>query len=253
MPLWLADEAKAELFKARYETEFQDVIAKAYRQVLGNAHVNSFERCSKAESQLRNGRITVREFVMAVGLSETYRSLFFARNTQYRFIELNFKHFLGRAPRSQQEVAEHVLIYHTHGYDAEILSYMDSEEYSNAFGENNVPYPRVETTQLQTNKDYLRTLNLNRGRASSDRDPGAMAQVRQIAANLPAKAKPPLVAKNQYDNRVTRYEVTYDLPGNSATNRCAAQSVQVQFANLSRQLQSIQRRGGRVRTIRVTG
>ena len=52
---------------------------------------------------------------------------------------------------------------------------------------------------------------------------------------------------------ITRYEVTYDLPGNSATNRCAAQSIQVQFANLSRQLQSIQRRGGRVRTIRVTG
>ena len=80
-----------------------------------------------------------------------------------------------------------------------------------------------------------------------------MAQVRQIAAKLPAKANPPRIANNQYDNRITRYEVTYDLPGNSVTNRCAAQSVQVQFANLSRQLQTIQRRGGRVRTIRVTG
>lgn len=252
MPLWLADELKTELFKARSDTELQDVVTATYRQVLGNAHINSFERCQKAESQLRNGNITVREFVMAVGLSETYRNLFFTHNSQYRFIELNFKHFLGRSPRNQQEIAEHVLIYNTHGYDAEILSYIDSEEYSSAFGENNVPSPRVDSSQFQSNRDYLLTLNLNRGRASSDRAP-AMAQVRQLAAKLPAKANPPRIANNQYDNRITRYEVTYDLPGNSATNRCAAQAVQVQFANLSRQLQSIQRRGGRVRTIRVTG
>ena len=252
MPLWLADELKAELFKARSDTELQDVVAATYRQVLGNAHINSFERCQKAESQLRNGNITVREFVMAVGLSETYRNLFFTRNSQYRFIELNFKHFLGRSPRRQEEIAEHVLIYNTHGYDAEILSYIDSEEYSSAFGENNVPSPRVDSSQFQNNRDYLLTLNLNRGRASSDRS-SAKAQVRQIAGKLPAKANPPRVTNNQYDNRITRYEVTYDLPRNSATNRCAAQSIQVQFANLSRQLQSIQRRGGRVRTIRVTG
>ena len=252
MPLWLADELKVELFKARSDTELQDVVTATYRQVLGNAHVNSFERCKKAESQLCNGNITVREFVMAVGLSETYRNLFFTRNSQYRFIELNFKHFLGRSPRNQEEIAEHVLIYNTHGYDAEILSYIDSEEYSNAFGENNAPSPQVDSSQFQSNRDYLLTLNLNRGRASSDRAP-VMAQVRQLAGNLPAKANPPRIANNQYDNRITRYEVTYDLPGNSATNRCAAQAIQVQFANLSRQLRSIQRRGGRVRTIRVTG
>ena len=252
MPLWLADELNTELFKDRSDTELQDVVTATYRQVFGNAHINSFERCQKAESQLRNGSITVREFVIAVGLSETYKNLFFTNNSPYRFIELNFKHFLGRSPRSQQEIAEHVLIYNTHGYDAEILSYVDSEEYSSAFGENNVPSPRVDSSQFQSNRDYLLTLNLNRGRASSDRTP-AMAQVRQLAAKLPAKANPPRIANNQYDNRITRYEVTYDLSGNSATNRRAAQVVQVQFANLSRQLQSIQRRGGRVRTIRVTG
>lgn len=252
MPLWLAEELKSELFQARSETELQDVVTATYRQVLGNAHINSFERCRKAESQLRNGNITVREFVMAVGLSETYRNLFLTRNSQYRFIELNFKHFLGRSPRNQQEIAEHVLIYNTHGYDAEILSYIDSEEYSSVFGENNVPCLRVDSSQFRSNRDYLLTLNLNRGRASSDRAP-VMAQVRQLAAKLPAKANPPRIANNQYDNRITRYEVSYDLPGNSAVNRRAAQVVQVQFANLSRQLQSIQRRGGRVRTIRVAG
>jgi len=252
MPLWLADELKSELFKAHSETELQDVIVSTYRQVLSNAHVNSFECCKKAESQLRNGNITVREFVIAVGLSETYRNLFFSRNNQYRFIELNFKHFLGRAPRSQEEIAEHVLIYNTHGYDAEILSYIDSDEYSDVFGENSVPYPRVDSSQFQSNKDYLRTLNLDRGRASSDRAP-AMAQVRQIAANLPAKANPPLIANNQYDNRVTTYEISYDLPKNSATNRCAAQVVRVRFSSLSRQVQTIQRRGGRIRMIRATG
>ena len=252
MTLWLVDEPKAELFPTRSEDEFQDVVSRTYRQVLGNIHLNNYQRCTKAESQLRNGSISVREFVAAVGLSDTYRELFFSKNGQYRFIELNFKHFLGRAPRNQEEIAEHVLIYNTHGYDAEILSYIDNEEYSNAFGEDQVPSPRVVTTADSQTKDYLRSLNLDRGRASSDRF-ASMAQVRQIAANLPTRAQAPLVANNQYDSQLVTYVVTYDLSGNSATNRRASSEIRVGFEQLSRQVQIIHRRGGRIRKIRATG
>lgn len=251
MTLWLVDEPKAELFTTRSEDELQDVVSRTYRQVLGNIHVNSSQRCTRAESQLRNGSISVREFVAAVGLSDTYRDLFFNRNGQYRFIELNFKHFLGRAPRNQQEIAEHVLIYHTHGYEAEILSYVNNEEYSNAFGEDQVPAPRVQTASGSQNKDYLRSLNLDRGRASSDRA-AAMPQVRQIAANLAAAAQVPLTANNQYDSHLVTYVVTYDLSRNSATNRRASSQIRVGFEQLSRQVQVIQRRGGRIRKIRAT-
>ncbi len=88
-----------------------------------------------AESQLRNGEISVWGFVTKVAQSDFYQSLFFSSNNQYRFIELNYKHLLGRAPQDQTEISQHVQIYNEQGYEAEIDSYIDSEEYSENFGE----------------------------------------------------------------------------------------------------------------------
>ena len=74
------------------------VIGAAYRQVFGNEYLMSSEGVKSAESLLEQGQITVRDFVRALGLSETYRQKFFYPNSQVRLIELNYKHFLGRAP-----------------------------------------------------------------------------------------------------------------------------------------------------------
>ena len=77
----------------------QSVIRAAYRQVLGNAHVMESQRLISAESQLRNGDISVAGFVRAIARSELYQTLFFENSSPYRFVELNFKHLLGRAPQ----------------------------------------------------------------------------------------------------------------------------------------------------------
>ena len=66
------------------------------------------QRLISAESRLRSGDITVREFVRVVAQSDLYRSLFFETSSPYRFVELNFKHLLGRAPQDQAEISEHV-------------------------------------------------------------------------------------------------------------------------------------------------
>ncbi|TGG90978.1 MAG: photosystem I reaction center subunit XII [Aphanocapsa feldmannii 277cV] len=250
MPLWLESESPAELFAQRSETELQDTIRRVYRQVLGNISLTGYERCSQAESLLRNGSSTVREFVSAVGLSETYRDLYFAPNGQYRFIELNFKHFLGRAPRNQQEISEHVLIWNTHGYEAEILSYINSEEYAKVFGEDIVPYPRTDTSEIGQNKDYIRTINLDRGRASSDRKRGTAA-ILQTAINSTASADAPRTINNGVSNRLARFEVVYSLSRNTAVNRRAgSHSQRVDFDQLTKTVQSIHRRGGSIRSIR---
>ena len=52
-----------ELGSNATEDGLQVVIRAAYRQVLGNPHLMESQRLTSAESLLRNGDITVRNFV----------------------------------------------------------------------------------------------------------------------------------------------------------------------------------------------
>ncbi len=168
MALWVSPET-VELRDQFSEGEIQTVIRAVYRQVLGNAHLAESERLESLESLLRDGRLSVREFVLAVGQSELYRKKFFESSSQYRFIELNFKHFLGRAPLNQAEISEHVQRYHDQGYDAEISSYVESMEYGQSFGDSVVPYARAAQTMTGLgNVTFNRSMALMRGEATSD-------------------------------------------------------------------------------------
>jgi phycocyanin-associated rod linker protein len=162
--------SKVELRPDCTEDELQAVLQAAYRQVLGNDYVMKFERLTDAESQLRQGNITVREFVRAIANSDLYKNKFFYRNSNTRFIELNYKHLLGRPPYDEDELNYHLNLYEEKGYGAEIDSYIDSVEYESNFGNNVVPYyrgfsvePGVRTT------GFTRMFRLYRGYANSDR------------------------------------------------------------------------------------
>ena len=97
------------------------------------------ERLIAAESQLKNGELTVQEFVRTLAQSELYRNRFFDNCSPLRFIELNFKHLLGRAPESYEEVRKHSQIIAEEGFGAEIYSYLDNDQYFNAFGLHIIP------------------------------------------------------------------------------------------------------------------
>jgi phycoerythrin-associated linker protein len=160
--------------------DIQSVIRAVYKQVLGNPHVMESERLTTAESQLADGNLSVREFVRAVGKSEFYRSRYFEQCAPYRFTELNFMHFLGRPPQSQVETSAHIVRCVAEGYDAEIDSYIDSEEYQAAFGENQATYNRsfavdrgpsqvsssVKTSQLVSDIAQNKTSKLQRSSAT---------------------------------------------------------------------------------------
>ena len=51
----------------------ETVILAVYQQVLGNPHLLSSDRLTIAESLLRDGKITVQEFVRQVAKSDLYR------------------------------------------------------------------------------------------------------------------------------------------------------------------------------------
>lgn len=67
----------AECYSPDDNSSLEDVIAAAYRQIFGNAHVMDFERCKELEAQLRNGELTVRDFVRGLAKSSFYKQRFF--------------------------------------------------------------------------------------------------------------------------------------------------------------------------------
>ncbi|NES82099.1 MAG: phycobilisome Linker polypeptide [Moorea sp. SIO2B7] len=152
------DTTPIELSPGRSEEEVETLIRAVYRQVLGNAHVMESERLTVPESQIKRGEISVREFVRQVAKSELYRSRFFDICPRYRSIELNFKHLLGRAPDDYSETFYHSSVLDKGGFEAEIDSYIDSDEYQEAFGEYIVPFNRGYKTQ--TGKKLLGFTNM---------------------------------------------------------------------------------------------
>ena len=95
----------AECYSPDDNSSLDDVIAASYRQIFGNAHVMDFERSKELEAQLRNGELTVRDFVRGLAKSSFYKKRFFTAVGPQRGIDLNIKHLLGRAPHSQAEIA----------------------------------------------------------------------------------------------------------------------------------------------------
>ncbi|OLP19330.1 photosystem I reaction center subunit XII [Leptolyngbya sp. 'hensonii'] len=156
-PNWTPEDAKT-------------VVQAIYRQVLGNDYLMQSERLTALESLLANGQLTVRDFVRALAKTDLYKTKFLYPNFQTRVIELNFKHLLGRAPYDEAEVIEHLDRYQNAGFDADIDSYIDSDEYEANFGDTIVPYYRGFSTQTsQKLAGFTRMFRLYRGYANSDR------------------------------------------------------------------------------------
>ncbi|NJN57151.1 MAG: photosystem I reaction center subunit XII [Leptolyngbyaceae cyanobacterium SL_5_9] len=165
-----SDTARIELRPNATKDEVEVVVRAVYRQVLGNDYLMKSERLTSAESLLRDGSISVREFVRAVAKSELYKEKFFYNSFQTRLIELNYKHLLGRAPYDESEVVFHLDLYETEGYDAEIDSYIDSQEYQTHFGDSIVPFYRgFQFEPGARTAGFNRMFKLYRGYANSDR------------------------------------------------------------------------------------
>ncbi|NJK56882.1 MAG: photosystem I reaction center subunit XII [Pleurocapsa sp. SU_5_0] len=251
MSFWVTDLDPVELRERQPNQDFQIIIRQAYKQVLGNAYLLEGETLETAESLFRNGDLTVRGFVRAIGQSELYRSLFFETCSQYRFIEMNCKHFLGRAPLDQAEISQHVQIYNNLGYEAEIDSYIDSDEYLNAYGENTIPCPRTESNQRTIlNVGFNRTYALYNGYASSDSVTNKATLISDLAANKPT---PIVFPKNSSggtpgsNNKRFRIKATKASIG--SINRLSNQTYEVNYEQLNAKIKNLHRTGAKILSI----
>lgn len=249
MSLWVTAVEPLELRPYATEEELGAVISAVYKQVLGNAYVMDSERIVSAESYLRNGEITVRGFVRSVALSSRYRDLFFESSSPYRFVELNCKHLLGRAPLDQAEVSTHVQLYNSDGYEAEINSYVDSPEYLDNFGENIAPYCRASSQPGTKNVTFNRGFALMRGFAANDAS-GKAKLITDLGSNLATKIKAPAGKTGTYDNTGKRFKITVSNSGRSAQiNHVSTQEYIVSYGQMSQKMQSIFKSGGKVLSV----
>lgn len=127
----LSASEKNEVVKAAYRQIFERDITKAYSQSV-----------SYLESQVKNGDISMKEFVRRLAKSPLYRKQFFEPFINSRALELAFRHILGRGPSSREEVQNYFAIVSEGGFAALIDTLVDSQEYADYFGEETVPYLR---------------------------------------------------------------------------------------------------------------
>ncbi|UZQ54869.1 phycobilisome rod-core linker polypeptide [Trichothermofontia sichuanensis B231] len=121
-------------------SDMGDLIEAAYRQIFFHAFAADRERF--LESQLRNGQITVRDFIRGLLLSNTYKRSFYDLNSNYRFVEQTVQRVLGRDVYSEREKIAWSIVVATKGIKGFVDQLLNSEEYLQAFGENTVPYQR---------------------------------------------------------------------------------------------------------------
>jgi phycocyanin-associated rod linker protein len=250
--------APVELRTNWAEGDVQAVINAAYRQVFGNDHVMQNERLTSAESLLRQGDISVREFIRALAQSELYRQKFFASTPQVRFIELNYKHLLGRAPYDESEIAFHVDLYVQKGFEAEINSYLDSLEYQTNFGDSIVPYYRGFVSQPgQKSVGFSRMFQLYRGYANSDRAQGKAKSAwltQDLARNMATPVQTGSFGRSLSgnlggDRGVYRVRVMQGASGKAPQIRRSVKEYLVSFDQLSPTLQRLNQRGSQIVSI----
>jgi phycobilisome rod-core linker protein len=121
-------------------SQIDTLIGVAYRQIF--FHAFAADREKFLESQLRNGQITVRDFIRGLCLSNTFTNSFYNLNSNYRFVEHCVQKILGRDVYSDAEKIAWSIVIGTKGRAGFINDLLNSEEYLENFGDSIVPFQR---------------------------------------------------------------------------------------------------------------
>eukprot|EP00183_Erythrolobus_madagascarensis_P000255 CAMPEP_0185848298 /NCGR_PEP_ID=MMETSP1354-20130828/3239_1 /TAXON_ID=708628 /ORGANISM="Erythrolobus madagascarensis, Strain CCMP3276" /LENGTH=344 /DNA_ID=CAMNT_0028548685 /DNA_START=127 /DNA_END=1161 /DNA_ORIENTATION=- len=160
-----------------FSAEYESIISSIYRQVFGNAYIMESERAemAKAESEFRDMRMTVKEFIRCLAKSEQYKKRFFDARPLYAAIELNFKHFLGRTPDGLEQYRAKSAVYDASGYEAFVDAFFDDGEYDEVFDDYEVPYYRGFKTEANLSMAaFTHFFTVVRGASTSDKSNPAM-------------------------------------------------------------------------------
>ncbi|HJN35626.1 MAG: phycobilisome rod-core linker polypeptide [Prochlorococcus sp.] len=128
----LSGTEKAGVIRAAYRQVFERDIAKGYSQTPAPVEA----------TQVAQGKISMREFIRALGRSKEYRQQFFDPYVNSKVVELAYRHFLGRGISSLEEFRKAFSIVSEQGLNGLVDVLVNSKEYAQIFGEQTVPYLR---------------------------------------------------------------------------------------------------------------
>jgi phycobilisome rod-core linker protein len=123
-------------------TEIDILIWAAYRQVFNEQQIIDHHRQVCLESQLKQGQITVRDFIRGLVLSDPFRRLSYDANPNNRFVEICVQRLLGRPVYNQRETLSWAIMLGTEGLQGFVDALLNSDEYLENFGDHIVPYQR---------------------------------------------------------------------------------------------------------------
>jgi phycobilisome rod-core linker protein len=123
-------------------TDMTNIIWAAYRQVFSEHEILKFNRQGTLESQLKNGSLSVRDFIRGLAKSEAFYRLVVSVNNNYRLVDITLKRLLGRSAYNKKEEIAWSIVIGTKGFSGFVDALVDSAEYTQNFGDNTVPYQR---------------------------------------------------------------------------------------------------------------
>ena len=144
-------------------SDMDELIESAYRQIF--FHAFKSDREPFLESQLRNGQITVRDFIRGLLLSETFNNSFYQKNSNYRYVEQCVQRILGRDVYNEREKIAWSIVVATKGRKGFIDELLNSDEYLDNFGYDIVPYQRRRV--LASREEGERPFNIKSPRYDS--------------------------------------------------------------------------------------
>jgi hypothetical protein len=160
--------------------ERQIALMQIYRQVMERIPYEAERKSiAKLEQDFLNDKIGVRRFLKELGCSDLYLESFYFNNSNYRFLDMCFKHFMGRAPMDQEELRYYDDLLLKHGVKVMIQALLDSEEYRKAFGCFTVPHP-CEQNYYPSPECYLESRALNEEHIGQKKHDVAMVYWHQL-------------------------------------------------------------------------
>ena len=135
------------------ESSTQTIIRAAYRQVFGR-DVYAGQALKSAENRLENGDICMRDFVRAIAKSEAFRKTYWSSLYVMKAVEYIHRRLLGRPTYGRQETNKYFDICAKKGFYALVDTLIDSPEYTEAFGDDTIPYERYVTPAGQSLRSF---------------------------------------------------------------------------------------------------
>jgi len=125
---------------ADIRSDLDQLIEQAYRQIF--FHAMQSDRDPNLESQLRSGTITMRDFIRGLLLSERFQQGYFQCSSNYRMVDQVVGRVLGRPVYGEGERLAWSILIAEKGFTAFVDGLLDSDEYLQAFGYDQLPRQR---------------------------------------------------------------------------------------------------------------